>query len=119
MYPGFQPISKDLEAGEISGTKIVHINLKNTVENKGALTVEADRYLLDMDTENGFLLLHDELLRIPSGTIWGYITYRKNEDVNIAENFLSDLEFFSIEKNYCKRLLWPFYNYRIQSGRSN
>lgn len=89
---GFQPATKDLEVGEISGTKIVQINLRNTVENNGRLVIEEDRYLLDMETENGFLLLHDELLKVPKATIWGYITYQKEEDETIAENFMVDLE---------------------------
>lgn len=56
----------------LAGTTDFEINLSdNTVINKGLLTVSEDTYSLEMETKDGFRLLHPILNRVPRKTIWG------------------------------------------------
>ncbi len=68
-----------------------NIDLKNTVFNDGQLIVRSDSYTLDMYSKNGFSLKRTELLRVPEGAIWGYVTFQQAADEALANQWLDDL----------------------------
>lgn len=65
--------------------------LQSAIENRGVLTVEADRYLLDLETENGVQVAEKELRRILPQMIWGYIDYQAPQNEDLAVDFLGRL----------------------------
>ncbi len=53
-----------------------------------------------MNSEDGIVLLRDELFRVPNNVIWGYVTYQTPGDEAAADNFLSNLHALSKVKTY-------------------
>lgn len=99
--PGEAPVKAGVDAGSLpSGTYEFDIDFKSLVENKGRLSVNAESYLLDMKSEDGIVLLRNELLRVPNNTIWGYVTFQQGQDEAIANEFLTDLEALSKTVTY-------------------
>lgn len=78
------------------------INLEGmTVTNAGTLTVSEESYVLKMNTNNGFKLLHGKLMRVPYQTIWGTVNYQNfPQTVNDVDEFLRDIKEISEEKEY-------------------
>lgn len=94
--PGDDPATALADAGSLpAGFYELSVDLENTVFNKGQLTITANRYLLNMESSDGFTLLHRELLRVPRESIWGYITYEENDDEPLAEAFVTELSLLS------------------------
>jgi len=86
--PGSAPARTSLDAGPLDpGYYQLTIDLKSEVINDGQLTVRGDRYLINMETTNGFALTNKELLRIPDNTIWGYAAYETADDQALAGEF--------------------------------
>lgn len=86
--PGTAPAFTNLDAGRLpAGYYQLTIDLKSEVVNEGQIVVRGDRYLIDMETTNGFTLPEKELLRIPENTIWGYVTYEAMNDEALAAEF--------------------------------
>lgn len=86
--PGTAPAFTSLDAGLLpAGYYRLTIDLKSEVVNEGQIIVRGDRYLIDMETTNGFTLPEKELLRIPENTIWGYVTYESTSDEALATDF--------------------------------
>lgn len=85
------------------GTYSFNISLKDAVVNNGRLLVFADRFQLEMDSDDGIEIVNEQLYRIPGKTIWGYVGYSSTEDMDDAERFINDLEglssVFDIENN--------------------
>lgn len=90
--PGAAPARQTVLIGLMSiGNQNFDINLRNTVNNKGTLTVTADAYTLNMATEEGLVISNKQLRRIPDFSIWGYITYNSATGAAIAQNFYQEL----------------------------
>ncbi|MBI5915542.1 MAG: hypothetical protein HY842_09210 [Bacteroidetes bacterium] len=90
---GNQPIDTMASYGFLSNGKYpVEITLKNTVLNEGTLEVADERYQLSFDNKYGFEIVHEELLRVPARTIWGYVAYSNQGASAVADNFLRAIE---------------------------
>lgn len=90
---GEATVKSDVNTGYLlNGIYSFNIDLKKTVSNDGQLTVSADSYTLDMQSENGFSMKHEELLRVPDGAIWGYVNYQQAVNESLANKFLEDLK---------------------------
>jgi hypothetical protein len=101
--PGNDPATAVADAGSLpSGFYELSIDLENTVFNKGQLTVTANRYLVNMESSDGFTLLHEELFRVPEESIWGYITYEETDAEPVAKAFVDDLSQLSTGLNFDK-----------------
>jgi len=99
--PGTDPALGVANAGELSPRFYeLTIDLKNTVFNEGQLSVFGDRYVIDMESTEGFEIANRELRRVPEQTIWGYVTYPKNEDQGLAEDLLSDIDSISQTRDF-------------------
>lgn len=91
--PGEAIVKADVSAGYLlNGIYSFNIDLKNTLFNDGQLTIRSDSYALDMQSEDGFSMKQKELLRVPDGAIWGYVTYQQAVDEAIANKFVEDLK---------------------------
>ena len=77
-------------------TYSIDINLKNTVKNSGFLHVLPDRYILEMDSENGFQVLSEEVLRVPENAVWGSFAYRSENMSDLAQDFLNQLNDYCV-----------------------
>lgn len=96
--PGEAPVKADVNLGSLpSGNYNVNIDFRNTVENTGQLLVSPESYFLTMKSEDGIVLLREELLRVPEDVIWGYVAVQAGADEAVAEAFLADLQAISDE----------------------
>lgn len=90
--PGAAPARETIDLDPIAPTLInFDINLKNTVNNQGLLGITQDAYTLDLETEEGLVLVNKQLRRIPDLTIWGYVTYTTVQGQVHAANFVNEL----------------------------
>lgn len=93
---GEAPVKADIDIGGLpSGSYVMNIDFRNTVENTGQLLVSSESYFLTMKSENGIVLLREELLRVPDNMIWGYVALQPGVDAGIREAFLTDLRAIS------------------------
>lgn len=91
--PGETTVKTDVDMGYLpSSFYSFNLDLKNTVFNDGQLIVRSDSYTLDMYSKNGFSLKRTELLRVPEGAIWGYVTFQQATDETLADQWLDDLK---------------------------
>lgn len=97
------------------GTYFLQITLKDAIFNQGLLEVTPEKYTIQLNSQNGFHMLHNELYRIPTRTIWGYVGYEnKSEGQPYADQFLSDLDTLTTDA-----LLSPgFYGHFIVNSNS-
>lgn len=65
--------------------------LGNTVSNEGVLHVEGKTISLDLDTDEGIILVNPILLRIPEFTIWGYVGFSEPSLAPLAEGFVNEV----------------------------
>lgn len=98
--PGQSP-AKGMEAiNDIEfGLYELNIELQGIVANHGELTSTSLSYKVNMDEENGIQWIHNELLRVPNATLWGYFTYADAAGQAKAEDFISDLMTIGSEHN--------------------
>lgn len=84
------------------GEHSFQINLEGTtVKNTGNLTVSKESYELNMDTYNGFKLLHKTLMRVPEQTIWGVVNFNNRPQVQTAaQSLVEEIAEISRNKNY-------------------
>ena len=77
-----------LTVGNLStGSYNININLKDVVLNNGILTVKDNTYKLYLNKQDGISLITPELLRVPSGTIWGYVSFDTGQDAKLLKFF--------------------------------
>jgi len=89
--PGTGVAKSNLNLGSISnGTYTFTIKLGKIVPSTGRLIVSNGSYFLSMPTPIGFRILHNNLLRVPDNTIWGYIAYDPSISTTAAQ-FLREL----------------------------
>lgn len=69
------------------GSYKLNINLKDIILNEGALNVEKGKYNVLMTKEDGITLSANELLRVPKGTIWGYVSYDNGQEAKNIKFF--------------------------------
>ena len=91
VYPltcnGFAEPARDtislsnLKKGEIP----FKLTLKDVVINDGILHVEDGRYSFVMKKENGISIPKKEILRVPQGAIWGFISNDNGQDERFTQ----------------------------------
>jgi hypothetical protein len=81
-------VSDTLTIGSYAeGTYKMNINLKDIVLNEGLLTIEKGKFSMSMDKQDGISVSSTELLRVPSGTIWGYVSYDNGQEAKNIKFF--------------------------------
>lgn len=81
---GSAAATTDVFAGKLtSGSYNLEIALRNLVVNNGRLSVDANSYTINMETQEGITLLHNSLLKIPSDAFWGYVVCKESEWENL------------------------------------
>jgi hypothetical protein len=99
--PGAAPARETAVIGVVPiGNYNMEINLRNTVNNKGMLSVTADAYTLSMVTEEGLVISNKRLNRISDFTIWGYVSYNSAAGADIAQNFYQELALLSAPSTF-------------------
>jgi hypothetical protein len=73
------------------GSWSIDIKIQNIIRNPGKLIISKGSYQLILESTHGLSLIQKELKQIPSGTIWGTITY-KPEYAATARVFIEDLK---------------------------
>jgi hypothetical protein len=64
----------------VKGQYNFKIILKDAIINEGSLTVEDNRYSLDMFNLYGIEVPQTDIMRVPKGLIWGYVNYEQNQE---------------------------------------
>lgn len=98
--PGKATPEVEMEIGIVdNGLYEFEINLKNsTIVNTGQLVVTNESYTVDMSSTNGITLQSNELLRVPNGTVWGYLSAKDLEP--IAIDFFNELSELTTDKSF-------------------
>jgi hypothetical protein len=73
------------------GSWPIDIKIQNIIRNPGKLSISKGGYQLILESTHGLSLLQKELKQIPSGTIWGNVSY-KPEYAATARVFTEDLK---------------------------
>jgi hypothetical protein len=73
------------------GSWPIDIKIQNIIRNPGKLSISKGNYQLILESTHGISLIQKELKQIPSGTIWGSISY-KSEYAATARVFIEDLK---------------------------
>ena len=73
------------------GSWPIDIKIQNIIRNPGKLSISKGSYQLILESTHGISLIQKELKQIPSGTIWGTISY-KPEFAATARVFIEDLK---------------------------
>ncbi len=91
---GLGPAKGEANLGPVTiGSFKVNIQLKDALSNEGTLKVTDDEFKLELKTSDGLEVIFPSLLRIPTGTIWGYVAYDNKAEVgNLPDSFLADLK---------------------------
>lgn len=77
---GSAPAKTEVFAGPLSsGSYSLEIALRNLVVNNGRLSVNAESYTVNMETQEGITLLHNSLLKVPTDAFWGYVVCKESE----------------------------------------
>ncbi len=93
-----------------NGSYRVEVTLKDVIQNLGTLSVTQDAYHLQLETQDGIELKHNELRRIPKGYIWGYVGFADANSGGVkADSFLAELG----AKATAKPLSQGYYGYFI------
>lgn len=71
----------DIKKGDIP----FRLSLKDVIVNDGVLHVEDGRYWFEMKKENGISMPKKELLRVPQGAIWGFISNDNGQDERYSQ----------------------------------
>lgn len=95
------PATAEVELGNMSEEVYeVQISLKNVVHNEGTMTVTPDFYEVKMKELNGIIVPQKRLNKIPTNTIWGYVTYSESSLDVVAEDFISEISAIATGRTY-------------------
>ncbi|MEL7220227.1 MAG: hypothetical protein AAGJ93_02845 [Bacteroidota bacterium] len=98
--PGTAPAVGQEAINDIGfGLYDLKVDLQGLVTYKGQLNSTSLSYTVNMEEENSIQWSHDELLKVPNGALWGYLTYTEDEGLSKAEAFLTNLEEISDVSN--------------------
>ena len=76
-----EPALDTISLGNLTkGTYKLNINLKDAVLNDGTLVVDDKKYTVAMTKEDGIDIPQREILRVPRGAIWGYVSYENGQE---------------------------------------
>jgi hypothetical protein len=116
---GMAPASTATWAGQLpDGAYNFEVALRNTVVNKGRLIVEPDRYIVNMETQEGIVFLHNNLQKIPADAFWGYVVCKEEEHEAIQQALTEKLAGLATPANMIYR---PGYygHFEINNNTSN
>ena len=80
------------------GSYSFKINLKNAIVNDGSLTIEDNKYTLSMNKLDGIEVPISEIMRVPKGLIWGYVSYELPQEANYTK-FIDKLKKIASPQN--------------------
>lgn len=99
--PGEAPAKADVALGYLPVGRVFNteFRIKNTINNKGTLTINSDSYVLELESQDGFGSIVSKLNKISNNLIWGYVAYHDEDLVgDIATDFQTDLEALANDK---------------------
>ena len=83
-----QKVTDTVTIGSLeTGSYKLNINLKDVILNNGYLYVDQGRFNVVMSKEDGISVSTEELKRVPSGTIWGYLSYDNTQEAKYIKFF--------------------------------
>ncbi len=85
------PAQDSVDLGQLpKGTYSININLRDVVSNTGTLTIEDQKFRLDMNKKDGINVPKTEIFRVPRGLIWGSVSFDNTQNAILAK-FLDKL----------------------------
>lgn len=57
-----------------NGSYAINLDIGNEITNQGVLTIQDDHAILSFQENHGIHVSHELLLRIPEGTVWGFVS---------------------------------------------
>ena len=91
--PGMGFYHSDAYIGKLETDKIYNltISLQNIVDNKGFLTVDDEKYSINLNTLYGLKIENAVMYKIPPSLVWGYIAIQNLNEKEVADTFLAEL----------------------------
>lgn len=92
--PGEAPASSVVNAGHLpKGTYNFFVTTRNIFTDEGMLTIDNDKYEINMLSSDGITFVNSTLYRIPEKIIWGYYAYDDESLVgDYPKQFQTELE---------------------------
>ncbi len=91
--PGIAPAKAKISLGQPSDNFYnLDLNLGESINNKGRLTVSNDKYSLKLYTLNGLEQGNFDLWKIPENLVWGYATFNDEAYRQVALDFEAELK---------------------------
>lgn len=92
--PGVAPATSTVHAGYFSnGVYDFLVTTRNLFTDEGILTIDDEKYVIDMSSSEGISIVNSTLYRIPEQVIWGYYAYDDENLVGDApKQFQTELE---------------------------
>ena len=86
------------------GSWPIDIKIQNIIRNPGKLSISKGSYQLILESTHGISLIQKELKQIPSGTIWGTISYIEDLKKLTKNSLLDDGEYgyFTVQNEIIK-----------------
>jgi len=70
----------------------INVSLKDITQNRGILEVTGERFKMELETENGIVVLRQEIQIIPDGYFWGQFKINDIQDLSSVKSFLIELQ---------------------------
>ena len=90
---GRAPAKTEIDASLVkAGIYNLTIDLKKTIVNEGQLIANNNSYEVSMFSSKGIQIPHNTLLSVPNDIMWGFIHYNTPDQLEAAQNFVTELE---------------------------
>ena len=90
---GEAPALANLPLANLStGNYGLEINILDIIKNEGTVEIDPTTLRIELTTDDGLHISHDELNRVPNNTYWGFIALDQITLNNVTADFLAEVE---------------------------
>lgn len=102
---GAAPAFEKLQVPGDEGYYSLVIDIGDYIHNTGTLVIDSDAYSIFMNSQDGMTIPEPKMIRIPVGTIWGYVIASDSDQQNEVFNQVRDdlfpiIETVDLEEGY-------------------
>jgi len=87
-----EPVSDFLDFELLKGRYDMTILFKDILQNDGEVEVTDDQFKLKLETENGVVVLRQQITMLPDGYVWGRMKINDVEDLSQVKLLITELK---------------------------